>query len=71
MKDGATEVGGRLPVKTHGGQVGEAYIHGMNGVAKGVRQLRGTAANQVTGASNLLVTAGMGVPTSGLTLGAD
>src|SRR5690606_36320460 len=23
--------GGRLPINTHGGQLGEAYIHGMNG----------------------------------------
>jgi 17-hydroxy-3-oxo-4-pregnene-20-carboxyl-CoA lyase len=24
----------------HGGQLGEAYIHGMNGIAEAVRQLR-------------------------------
>jgi acetyl-CoA acetyltransferase len=34
--------GGRLPINTHGGQLGEAYIHGMNGIAEGVRQVRGT-----------------------------
>ncbi|WLW53784.1 lipid-transfer protein [Streptomyces sp. YU58] len=60
-----------LPLNTHGGQLGEAYLHGMNGVAEGVRQLRGTAANQIPGAERVLVTAGTGVPTSGLVLASD
>jgi acetyl-CoA acetyltransferase len=61
--------GGRLPINTHGGQLGEAYIHGMNGIAEGVRQVRGDAVNQVRDVHNVLVTAGTGVPTSGLILG--
>jgi acetyl-CoA acetyltransferase len=61
----------RLPFNTHGGQLGEAYLHGMNGVAEAVRQIRGTAANPVPGAERVLVTAGTGVPTSGLVLTAD
>ncbi|MEU1181703.1 lipid-transfer protein [Streptomyces sp. NPDC005820] len=61
----------RLPLNTHGGQLGEAYLHGMNGVAEAVRQLRGTSVNQVPGAARTLVTAGTGVPTSGLVLTAD
>ena len=63
--------GGGLPVNTNGGQLGEAYIHGMNGVAEGVRQVRGTAVNQVDGVEQALVTAGVGVPTSALILGRD
>ena len=35
IADGAIEIGGRLPINTHGGQLGEAYIHGMNGIAEG------------------------------------
>ena len=70
VADGAIEIGGRLPVNTHGGQLGEAYIHGMNGIAEGVRQMRGASVNQVLGAEHILVTAGTGVPTSGLILGA-
>ncbi|WAZ22746.1 lipid-transfer protein [Streptomyces cinnabarinus] len=61
----------RLPLNTHGGQLGEAYLHGMNGIAEGVRQIRGTAVNQVPGAASALVTAGTGVPTSGLVLTTD
>ncbi len=62
------EIGGRLPINTNGGQLGEAYIHGMNGIAEGVRQVRGTSVNQVPGDGLVLVTAGTGVPTSGLIL---
>jgi acetyl-CoA acetyltransferase len=68
---GAIELGGRLPVNTHGGQLGEAYLHGMNGIAEGVRQVRRTSVNQVPDVENVLVTAGTGVPTSGLVLSAD
>ncbi|MET9530192.1 MULTISPECIES: lipid-transfer protein [unclassified Streptomyces] len=60
-----------LPLNTHGGQLGEAYLHGMNGIAEGVRQVRGTSVNQIPGAATTLVTAGTGVPTSGLILGTD
>jgi len=69
VADGGIEVGGRLPLNPHGGQLGEAYIHGMNGIAEAVRQVRGTAVNQVPGDGPVLVTAGTGVPTSGLILG--
>lgn len=69
IRNGNIELGGGLPVNTHGGQIGEAYIHGMNGIAEAVRQVRGNAVNQVAGLNNVLVTSGGGVPTSGLILG--
>ena len=69
IRDGRIELGGKLPINTHGGQLGEAYIHGMNGIAEGVRQVRGTSVNQVPAVENVLVTAGTGVPTSALILG--
>jgi 17-hydroxy-3-oxo-4-pregnene-20-carboxyl-CoA lyase len=71
IAEGAIELGGRLPINTHGGQLGEAYLHGMNGIAEAVRQVRGTSINQVEGVEHVLVTAGTGVPTSGLILGTD
>ncbi len=71
IRDGRIELGGALPINTHGGQLGEAYIHGMNGITEGVRQIRGTAVNQVPNVEHVLVTAGTGVPTSGIILGQD
>jgi acetyl-CoA acetyltransferase len=68
IADGAIELDGRLPLNPHGGQLGEAYIHGMNGIAEAVRQVRGTSVNPVPGDGPVLVTAGTGVPTSGLIL---
>ena len=58
IADGNIELGGKLPVNTHGGLLGEAYIHGVNNLLEGVRQIRGTAANQVTGAERVLCSAG-------------
>ncbi|RMF20297.1 MAG: lipid-transfer protein [Deltaproteobacteria bacterium] len=69
IKDGNLEVGGRLPSNTHGGQLSEAYIHGVNGVVEGVRLIRGTSVNQPEKADHVLVTAGVGVPTSAMILG--
>jgi acetyl-CoA acetyltransferase len=69
VKNGNIELGGGLPINPHGGQLGEAYIHGVNGILEGVRQVRGTAVNQVANVEHVLVTAGTGVPTSGLILG--
>jgi len=71
IKDGNIEIGGRLPINTNGGQLGEAYIHGMNGVAEGVRLIRGTSTNQPEDVEHVLVTAGTMVPTSALVLGRD
>ncbi len=72
-KDYATverlSLGGELPINTAGGLLGEAYIHGMNGITEAVRQIRGTSCNQVPDVEHVLVTAGTGVPTSGLVLG--
>ena len=69
IADGHLEIGGSLPMNTHGGQLGEAYLHGMNGIAEAVRLVRGTSVNQPPDVHHVVVTAGTGVPTSGLVLG--
>lgn len=69
IRSGEHARGGSMPINTHGGQLGEAYIHGMNGIAEAVRQIRGSSVNQVKDVHNMVVTAGTGVPTSGLILG--
>ena len=66
---GALRAQGRLPTNTHGGQLSEGYIHGINGVNEGVRLIRGTSVNQPDKNEHVLVTAGVGVPTSGMILG--
>ncbi|MCU1344711.1 MAG: lipid-transfer protein [Acidimicrobiia bacterium] len=57
-----------VAINTNGGLTGEAYLHGMNWITEAVRQLRGTAANQVRDVEHVLVTSGPGVPTSALVL---
>ena len=49
--------GGQLPVNPHGGLLSEGYIHGLNSVIEGVRQVRNEADNQVPGAELALVSA--------------
>jgi acetyl-CoA acetyltransferase len=61
---------GSIPLNTSGGNLAEAYIHGFNLAVEGVRQLRGTSTNQVTGCNVALVSAGpLTTPVSSLVLG--
>lgn len=72
VASGGIDLGGALPVNTHGGQLGEAAIHGMNGICEAVRQVRGTAVNQVpSGIEHVLVSGAPGVPTTGAILARD
>jgi acetyl-CoA acetyltransferase len=57
VADGHLGPGGSLPCNPNGGLIGEGYIHGLNLTLEAVRQLRGTAANQVPDARTALVTA--------------
>ncbi|PJK28188.1 thiolase C-terminal domain-containing protein [Minwuia thermotolerans] len=70
VASGAIRRDGSLPLNTSGGQLSEAYVHGVNLIIEGVRQLRGESCNQVADARTCLVTGGLGVsPTSAIILG--
>jgi 17-hydroxy-3-oxo-4-pregnene-20-carboxyl-CoA lyase len=70
VKEGALRTNGRLPTNTHGGQLSEAYIHGVNGIVEATRLVRGTSVNQPAKTVNhALVTSGVGIPTGGAILG--
>ncbi len=72
VRDGALDIDGRLPNNTHGGLISEAYIHGMNNIAEGVRLVRGESSSQPAKAvDHVLVSSGVGVPTGALILGRD
>ena len=72
VRDGALDIDGRLPNNTHGGLLSEAYIHGMNNIAEGVRLVRGSSSSQPSKKiENVLVSSGVGVPTGALILGKD
>jgi len=56
VANGETGPDGRLPVNTSGGSLSEVYLHGMNLVTEGVKQLRGDGLTQIEGAKTCLVT---------------
>ncbi|WP_395103829.1 thiolase C-terminal domain-containing protein [Actinomadura sp. SCN-SB] len=65
---GALGLDGAIPVNTGGGHLSEGYIHGMNHVLEGVRQIRGESTSQVEGAEVALVTSAPPPGTSALLL---
>jgi acetyl-CoA acetyltransferase len=61
VADGHIARGGTLPVNPNGGLLSEGYVHGLNNLIEGVRQLRGEAGpRQVVDAEVALVTGGEG-----------
>jgi acetyl-CoA acetyltransferase len=64
--------GGKMPMNTSGGNLAECYMHGLEMVNEAVRQLRGTAINQVPGANVVAVLGGpMVTPVSSLVFGTE
>ena len=66
--EGRATYGGDVVVNPHGGLLSEGYIHGMNHVLEGVRQIRGESTSQVPGAEVCLVTSTPLPPGSALIL---
>ena len=64
VAEGNLDLGGKLPTNTSGGLLCEAYIHGMNLIVEGVRQMRGVSTSQVENAETCLVTSGVSMPTA-------
>ena len=63
---------GRMPLNTSGGNLAECYMHGLEMVNEAVRQLRGTACNQVRDPNVVAVLGGpMVTPVSSLILGTE
>ena len=64
--------GGRLPLNTSGGNLAEAYIHGLELVVEGTKQIQGRSVNQVPDAKVCLVAGGpMVAPVSSVILGSE
>jgi acetyl-CoA acetyltransferase len=60
---------GRLVSNTNGGQLSEAFIHGVNNSLEAVRQIRGTSTSQVEGCELVLLAGANTDPTGAVILG--
>jgi len=61
IEDGAVAIDGQIPLNTAGGLLSETGMPGMQLVLEGVRQVRGTAVNQVPNVRNTIISTQGGI----------